>query len=159
MQEIAYAGTFSHYLSYTTKKLCAAYFLLEREELLLRMRRDTRSVAGDVISFDASRVSCREILLLTLFMCDMLIGFPLQQMPDSAMLMDIGRALVSLDPSLITMTAGAPSPDIIMAMKKHLGKVGAATKVEIATHSLYMNRSIFEQVLSINTKYGKVECI
>ncbi len=120
------------------------------------MRRDTRSVAGDVISFDASRVSCREILLLTLFMCDMLIGFPLKQMPDSAMLMDIGRALVALDPSLITMIAGAPSPDTIMALKKHLSKVGAATTVEIATHSLCMNRSIFEQVLSIITKHGRV---
>ena len=113
--------------------LVAAYFEKARRLLRARASASTKMVSSDMVMFDASRVSCRELFQVVLLSEGMLVEAPLQILPDSTATLDHELAMTNANQAL------APDPGSKLAKAKAAMRPGATTRsyVIAMAHSMF----------------------
>ncbi len=92
------------YSRYVTRKLVGMYLVLAKRAYRRSVGSslESEAVSSDVVGFDCSRVSCREVLCVHIYSHNRFIVAPLSIMPDQFALQDATTALSNLKLSMLT---------------------------------------------------------
>ena len=123
-----YKDTFKYHLACAVEHLCAAYFVKARSMHSKAIAAESRTIFGDVVSFDASRVSCTEVLLISVFSHDCLGWLPLQILPDQhRLLTPVSKSMELLDMGARAMAADASASSSTKSPWSQLKKLASAS--------------------------------
>ncbi len=86
---------FPKWRQFFIEKLVAAYFVKVRRYLLECCHEQEGHISGDVVHFDCSRVSCKDVMLVTQLVGGSLLALPLQVLPDQSSVID-GKAAIKV---------------------------------------------------------------
>ena len=112
LRDIVYTSdTFRQYLAYSCNQMVLAYLAKCQDFLVAQQGGLLRLVLGDYLYFDASRVACKEVMLVMLSSHGKLMSAPLQVLTDSSAGLDPVQGLKRMADAMQQELTLVPCPD------------------------------------------------